>query len=200
MHVRIPHRAVAGIVLAGTILLASAPALAQNELAEDLAAILPAEVAGTALEPQVFPLALALETLDPDDPDFAEDKAAADSLVESAGVGIERMAIGSAQAVDLAAERGINVIAVQAAGADGEALVMPFFEFIQATDVGQFGPMDHSIEAGQIAGKDVYLVTIAILQDGEFGETDDVVVAVDDILLFIQGDEASILEVIEALP
>jgi hypothetical protein len=200
MHVRIPLRAVAGIVMAGSMLFASAPAFAQNELAEDLAAILPAEVAGMALEPRVFPLALALESLDPDDPDFAEDRAAADSLVESAGVGIEKMTIGSAQVLDLEAERTISVIALQAAGADGEALTMPFFEFIHALDPGAFSPMELSIEAGQIAGRDVYLVAASILQDGEFGELDDVVMAVGDIVLLLQGDEASILEVIEALP
>ena len=73
----------------------------------------------------------------------------------------------------------------------------PLVELVEEVSPGVFPPMmELGMEPAMVGGKDVTLVGIDVLLDG----TGSVVYGTGDAAVLMQGDEASVLEVLAALP
>jgi hypothetical protein len=204
MHARIPRRALAAIGLTGALLVAALPALAQDDSTVEadpsgLASILPAEIAGVALEPYELPFLTLVEQADPDDPAVGPTVDAITAFAEAQGAGLEQVWLGGASAMNPDAARGVSIASLRIEGADGASLAEPFVALMLELDPDYFRNTDVAVEPAQIEGTDVFLVTSPILQDGEFDESDDVAVGSGELALIVKGDPDSIIELVAAL-
>lgn len=195
------------LLLAVGMLTAAAPSAAQEESpftgsgSAGLASLLPDHVGGLALEPTIFTFAELVEQLDGEDPEQATAITALETLAASLGVATDQAYFGVANAADLETEQGVVIYALEVPGMDGAALIEPFIELLLAATPDLFlGVIDLGMEEATVGGKDVILIGSELLLDGEFGDSDRLAYGTDDVAIYMQGFEASILEVLDALP
>ena len=188
-----------------TAAMLAVPAAAQegtDELqAGVLGEILPSEVAGVPMDPLELPFEIVLEGADPDNPDDVAGVAAFEAFAESQGAGVEDFVLGNASAVDFEAGTGIFISGARSTDPEVTPDLEAFVELMLALDPALTpGDSDMAVESGQIEGRDVLLISLEVLQDGEFDETDHVGITAGGYALLLQGDPDPIREVVAALP
>lgn len=204
MSTRFPRRAAAALALAGLMLSVAAPGLGQEETSTpdsvDLASILPAEVADMPVEAAEYPVTPLLADADPEDPALASTIEAFDALAAALEVEPEQLVVGSARAVNAEASRGVLLFTLRAEGVEGATALEPFIEAMQVLTPGYFAFADPAVEPVELEGKEVLLIGSELLQDGQYHDGDHVGLASGVYAMLLQGDEASVREIVAALP
>lgn len=188
-----------------TAAMLAVPAAAQEGSGEleagVLGEILPSEVGGVPMDPLELPFEIVLEGADPDNPDDVAGVAAFEAFAESQGAGIEDFVFGNASAIDFDTGTGILISGARSTDPETTPDLAAFVELMLALDPALTpGDSDMAVEPGQIEGRDVLLVSLEVLQDGVFDETDHVGISAGGYALLLQGDPEPILEVVAALP
>ena len=193
----------AALTIAATML--AVPVAAQDDPAEleagVLGELLPSEVSGIPLDPLELPFELVLEGADPDNPDDVAAVEAFAAFVESQGLAVEDFVLGNASAIDFDAGTGVLVAGARTTDPEVTPDLEAFVQLLLAVDPSlTSGDSDMSVEPGQVDGRDVLLVAMEVLQDGEFNESDHVGITAGGYALLLQGDPDPIREILAALP
>ena len=166
-----------------------------------LGELLPSEVAGIPLDPLELPFELVLEGADPDNPDDVAAVEAFEAFVESQGLAVEDFVLGNASAIDFDAGTGVLVAGARTTDPEVTPDLEAFVQLLLTVDPSLTpGDSDMSVEPGQVDGRDVLLIAMEVLQDGEFNESDHVATTAGGYALLLQGDPEPILEILAALP
>ena len=124
-----------------------------------------------------------------------------EAFVDSQGLAVEDFVLGNASAFDFEAETGVLVAGARTTDPEVTPDLEAFVQLLLTVDPSlTFGGSDMAVEPGQVDGRDVLLVSMEVLQDGEFNESDHVGVTTGGYALLLQGDPDPIREILAALP